>query len=396
MFVGESLRNLRVMFGFSRKHLSDLVGVSEQSIWQYENGVSSPKLETINELKNIFHVKSKYFYKADILSKQSEQKVEPHSIAYRSEEINSVSKTQSESLHCEFLNEFVEFITSKVSLPMGQIGHLRSYAQNMMKDLDIGNRVDAINEIAQYTREVLSIPDTSNKNLIFYIEKSGVYVFEKSIGEKIDAYSFWTKTDIPYIVLGNLKKSAVRRNFDLAHELGHLILHHNAYFTELDKKTYSDIEKEADLFAGAFLLPVKEFTNDFNFLIRKSNPDSYIELKTKWLVSIQAMAIRAKRLGLLTQEQYSYFWRSITKKGYKKSEPLDYEIPIFKPSKIESILKLLLENKVITLNELTEAKYSVDIEYLHLLTGISREFFAKYKRNEETVSLDFQKIVRLK
>lgn len=396
MFVGDSLRNLRVMFGYSRKHLSELVGISEQAIWQYENGVSTPKLETVNKLKSVFHVKSKYFYQPDVLSRQVDRKVEAHSIAYRSVEINSVSKTQSESLHCEFLNDFVEYVTSKVSLPEGKIKKIRTVAISKIKDLDIGERADVINEVAKYSREYLELPKNSNKNLLFHLEKSGVFIFEKSIGEKIDAYSFWTKNEIPYIVLGNLNKSAVRRNFDLAHELGHLILHYNAYFTELDKSTYEKIEREANLFAGAFLLPEEEFVKDFYFLARVSNPDSYIELKHKWLVSIQVLAIRAKNLGLITREQYSYFWRSITRKGYKTIEPLDKELTISKPLKIESILKLLFENKVLSMHDLTEKRSGVDLEYLHFLTGISKEFFESYRDQEESNHLDFEKIVQIK
>ena len=56
MFVGDSLRNVRIMYGYSRKHLSEEIGVSEQAVWQFENGFSSPKLETLNELKRVFHV----------------------------------------------------------------------------------------------------------------------------------------------------------------------------------------------------------------------------------------------------------------------------------------------------------------------------------------------------
>ncbi|KAB2865415.1 MAG: ImmA/IrrE family metallo-endopeptidase, partial [Exiguobacterium chiriqhucha] len=256
--------------------------------------------------------------------------------------------------------------------------------------------VDVINEVAKYSREYLELPKNSNKNLLFHLEKSGVFIFEKSIGEKIDAYSFWTKNDIPYIVLGNLNKSAVRRNFDLAHELGHLILHYNAYFTELDKSTYEKIEREANLFAGAFLLPEEEFVKDFRFLARVSNPDSYIELKHKWLVSIQVLAIRAKNLGLITREQYSYFWRSITRKGYKTIEPLDKELTISKPLKIESILKLLFENNVLSMHELTDTRSGVDLEYLHVLTGIPKEFFECYRDHEESNHFDFEKIVQLK
>jgi Predicted transcriptional regulator len=56
MFIGENLTNLRIMHGYSRKQLSDMIGVTEQAVWQYENNYTSPKMQVINELKHIFNV----------------------------------------------------------------------------------------------------------------------------------------------------------------------------------------------------------------------------------------------------------------------------------------------------------------------------------------------------
>src|SRR5699024_180368 len=114
-------------------------------------------------------------------------------------------------------------------------------------------RAKQIETVATIARDWIGLENDSNDNLMFLIEKSGVFIFEKAIGEDIDAYSLWTSEDRPFIILGNLKRSAVRRNFDLAHELGHLLLHYKTEFTHLDKSGYKEIEKEANLFAGAFL-----------------------------------------------------------------------------------------------------------------------------------------------
>jgi len=111
------------------------------------------------------------------------------------------------------------------------------------------------------------------------LEKKGAFVFEKAIGEGIDAYSLWTKDDRPYIMLGNQKRSATRRNFDLAHELGHLLLHYKVEFSMLDKNSYKEYESEAHLFASEMLLPEANIKADFNEIIKISNPDSYLELK---------------------------------------------------------------------------------------------------------------------
>lgn len=68
MFIGENLKNLRILFGYSQGKLADLSGIAERDIWQYENGYKSPEFNDVNTLKSIFYVKSTYFYSKDIVT----------------------------------------------------------------------------------------------------------------------------------------------------------------------------------------------------------------------------------------------------------------------------------------------------------------------------------------
>src|SRR5699024_2795294 len=96
MFIGENLLNLRVMHGYSRKQLAEMIYVSEQAIWQYENYYTTPKLQNINELKTIFNVKRLYFYREDMLKRDERSDNIPlMNIAYRSNTMNVISKTQT-------------------------------------------------------------------------------------------------------------------------------------------------------------------------------------------------------------------------------------------------------------------------------------------------------------
>lgn len=164
----------------------------------------------------------------------------------------------------------------------------------------------------------------------------------------------------------------------MAHELGHLLLHYKVEFSLLDNKSHREYEQEANLFAGAFLLPEKEFTEDFSMLIKMSSPDSYIDLKKKWVVSIQAMAYRAHSLGLLDYQKYRYFNIKLNRQGYKIREPLDEEIKVMKPGKVRSILQLLFDRKYLSLGALLDL-LMVDVEFLSNLLGIEMEFFKKYQ-----------------
>ncbi|MCG9844064.1 ImmA/IrrE family metallo-endopeptidase, partial [Staphylococcus argenteus] len=79
-------------------------------------------------------------------------------------------------------------------------------------------------------------------------------------------------------------------------------------FDLLSSEEYKTIEHEADIFASEFLLPEEAFKKDFDQMTKKSNPDYLAVLKEKWYVSIQAIAMRAYYLGLMSSTQYRYFW----------------------------------------------------------------------------------------
>lgn len=381
MFMGENLTNLRIMHGYSRKELSEKLGVTEQAVWQYENAYTSPKVPIVNELKRIFSVKSKYFYEKDKLTERNNQgNINVMNIAYRSKVMNVISKTQTEAKHVEYLDTFVNYITAQISLPTLKIIELREEAiQYMNQSQD--DRKAQIQYVAKLARERLNLEQTTNENLMFWIEKSGVYVFEKAIGEGIDAYSLWTKEDRPFIILGNIKRSAVRRNFDIAHELGHLLLHYRLEFVNLDRKEHKGIENEANLFAGAFLLPEEEFTQDMQAISQLTNPDQYLDLKNKWKTSLQVLGYRAADLGLMDAKAHRNFYAAMHRRGYLEREPFDQTIPLQTPMRVRTIIDLLANKGLVDIRYMVEQDWKVETSFFHHMTGIKPDFFNKYMKS---------------
>ena len=386
MFIGENLLNLRMMHGYSRKQIAEMIDVSEQAIWQYENHFTSPKLQNINELKTIFNVKGLYFYREDMLKKYTvTENIPLMNIAYRSSARNVISKTQTEAKHLEYLDAFVNYITEKLSIPTQKIIQLRDKCVNYLNHTN-DSRSEQIEIIAKYARDWIGLDNNTNDNLMFLMEKSGVFIFEKAIGEDIDAYSLWTSQDRPFIILGNLKRSAVRRNFDLAHELGHLLLHYKVEFTHLDKDDYKEIEKEANLFAGAFLLPEAAYLEDLKQIQRKTNPDAFIDLKLKWGTSLQVLGYRTVNLGLLSAKEHRNYYAALHRKGYLKQEPLDDIIPIKRPQKVKTIIDLVIKKDVINFEKMLEKDWLIEAEFLYRLTGIDSKFFRNYIRKHDRIA----------
>ncbi|WP_339181220.1 XRE family transcriptional regulator [Paenibacillus sp. FSL H8-0317] len=387
MFVGENLTNLRIMHGYSRKQLSEQLGVTEQAVWQYENAYTSPKVPIVNELKRIFSVKSKYFYTKDMLTQRNNAaNIDVMNIAYRSKVMNVISKTQTEAKHVEYLDTFINYITAQISLPTLNIIQLREEAIEYMNHTD-DDRTTQIHYVAHLARQRLNMEPSTNENLMFRIEKSGVYVFEKAIGEEIDAYSLWTRNDRPFIILGNIKRSAVRRNFDIAHELGHLLLHYRLEFVNLDRKEHKLIENEANLFAGAFLLPEEEFSSDMNDITYKTNPDQYLDLKNKWKTSLQVLGYRAAHLGMMEAKDHRNFYAAMHRRGYLEKEPFDREIPLQKPMRIKTIIDLLSNKGLVDIRYMIEEDWKAETSFFHHMTGINTDFFNKYMTKKPQTSI---------
>lgn len=131
------------------------------------------------------------------------------------------------------------------------------------------------------------------------------------------------------------------------------------------------------MFAGIFLLPYKQFKADFDSLQRKTNPDSYIELKQKYLTSIVAMELRAFNADWLTYQQNRYFFSQINRKKYKAFEPLDDKIAPIRPGKIKSLVSLILDNHVLEINSILR-RFSILPGFLTDLFALDSNFFDRY------------------
>lgn len=341
MFYGENLTNLRELNGLSRKELAIKLSITEQAVWQYENESNViPKLTTLVRLSELFNVTTKYFFRSDHIK----AKVAETAVAYRAKDRNSRKKTRFELTYLNYVNFFLDYFEQYLVTPPIQIIKLQQTVLNYWQTSTVSTNTK-LTQIAETVRNFLKLKN--NYDLMYKLERSGIYILEKDLGMTIDAYSTWTTDQRPFIILGNIKKSAVRRNFDLAHELGHLLLHTQIDMETLTKSEYKQVEQEANDFAADFLLPETTFKSDFLELHHHSNPDSYIDLKQKYLVSIVAMEYRAYKLHLITYQENRYFYSLIYKRGYKSLEPLDDQFAPHKPGKIKSLFEVLLQNNVL-------------------------------------------------
>lgn len=130
-------------------------------------------------------------------------------------------------------------------------------------DKDIFEITDEeIKDKANELRKFWGLDATSSvNNLISLAEANGFVISESTVSDKtLDALSRWI-VDRPFIMLTNNQEASVRRRFNVAHEIGHLILHNSieSIYDYSNEELKNTIERQANLFVSHFLLPDEAF-----------------------------------------------------------------------------------------------------------------------------------------
>ena len=199
--------------------------------------------------------------------------------------------------------------------------------------------------VANYVRKQLKI-DGPVKDICKILEQHWVIIVEFDFDTSLfDGVSFISDGAYPVIII-NKNFSNDRKRFNIAHELGHIIMHSA---TENLYPDYRNKEVEANMFASEFLMPEVEIKNDLRYL----KLTDLAELKRYWLTSMASLVMRAKDLGCIPQNRYKYLNIELSRYGYKKKEPVNVYIDT--PNIFMTAYKMYRNELGYTKKELAEA-----------------------------------------
>lgn len=112
--------------------------------------------------------------------------------------------------------------------------------------------------------------------------------------------------DYGTVIVINTDEAPWRRNYDLAHELFHLITWKAVSLKDLEDQTYFvDIEKKANRFASILLLPGKEVRKEITERIETQKQFTYsdlVDIAMEFGVSAQALLYRMANLRFIKWE----------------------------------------------------------------------------------------------
>lgn len=378
--IPDRLRQARVSRGYSMAELAEKINVTKQAISQYEMGTSNISPLTLRNVAETLH------YNISFFSKPIPANNSASSAIFFRKKVTTKNKTiKAARERIEIFREITDYLCNFVDFPELNFPKIH-YDYNSEYPLDN----DTIESYALLLRKHWNLEISPIGNLMTIVQKNGFNVSSMDFGDKkLDAFSVWYNNK-PYIFLSDNNVSNARIRFDIAHELGHLLMHADVYTEEeisKEKALNNKLEDEANRFAGAFLMPKVAFSRD----IYSTAIEHFTNLKLKWFTSISSMIYRCETLNILNENQIKYLRDQMTKKAYWYKEPLDNEIPIETPTAIKQAVHLVLDNNIISSTQLIEdiGCYAEEIEkYCFLEKGY---LLSSYSEN--TVSLKKPNII---
>jgi Zn-dependent peptidase ImmA (M78 family)/DNA-binding XRE family transcriptional regulator len=318
----------RKMAGFSLQRLSDeLEGkVTKQAIGKYEKGQMAPSGEVLIALARALGVT------VDFLYNEPEVQVELDQIEYRKRARFSMNEQRAiEAKTLDFLERYAELEECTMATQRFDI-ELSSH--------QIENEED-VEQAAQEFRSKLGLGDGPILGVLELLEEHGVKVLEVDAPDSFDGMNAKALGN-PVVVL-NRAFPVVRKRFSALHEMARYVLAFGPQFSE------KDIEKLCHRFAGAVLIPATKLKQELATHRSRLSLSELILLKEYWGISIKAILVRSRDLGIISNAEFISELKVYNAKGYASAEPGFFPVAE-RAIRFKQLLFRAISEEVISLN----------------------------------------------
>jgi len=302
---GQRLELARKRAGFSLRGLSDALGgqPSHQAIRKYEKGEMTPSGGILVALAKTLDV--------SIVFLMSDQVQALEGVEFR--KLSSTSAKDRARVEAEVMDQVDRYLTVE------EILELDTARWNPPIEPVRFTDEDAAEGIADHVRDAWDLGDDPIPDLTDLLEERGLKVFVMDLPKSVSGLTCWVSRPgngqpMPVIVV-NRAHGLERRRFTLAHELAHRVL---------DVDAPIDIERAANRFAAAFLVPANHLRHRVSSARHPSRRQiSYgeiIRLKRFYRVSAAALLMRLTQIGVLSGSAVRYAYQTFAR-SWRKSEP---------------------------------------------------------------------------
>jgi Zn-dependent peptidase ImmA (M78 family)/transcriptional regulator with XRE-family HTH domain len=272
------LTQARLLAGLTKADLAAEMHLSAAAIGQFEAGLSTPRAEHLPRLAATLNVPVGFF-----AAGRPYARVDAGVAHFRSLRSTRVRERAKAIAYVEQVWELTNALERYVELP----------------ELDLPKVSEKTADpaaAASAARAHWNLPPGPIPHLVRTMETRGIIVtlLPLSRGEaaRIDAFST-SQLPRPVVVLTPDRADNVyRHRFTAAHELGHLLLHHEIATGDQQR------EREANAFAAEFLTPANEIKAELQPRLRIHE---LAELSRCWGISIKSLITRCRELGVTSE-----------------------------------------------------------------------------------------------
>jgi Zn-dependent peptidase ImmA (M78 family) len=309
-FEPKRLKQARSLRGKTLAELGEAIDLTRQSLSLFENGERVPAPETLEKLSDALNVPLEFFLRP-FGNTESRTRTLVH---YR-----SLRRTREVLREQDRASAILDLAAATLDTFEDYVDYEPAKLPPIDNTFDIDRlSMEVVEEVATKARRFFGLGDGPISNVSLLVENFAVLVVRAALSDGMDGLSAWYG-DRPIIVVSNSAPYA-RDRANVAHELGHLVLHKELdHYGQLDPETFKRIEAQAWRFAGAFLLPAKSFLAE----IYSVSLDALVVLKRKWGVSVAFMIRRLSDLSVIDDAQQRYLNIQLRQKGWGRNEPGD-------------------------------------------------------------------------
>ncbi len=349
--IAQNLRRIRNAQKKTQKDVAQIAGISLPAYKKLENAQTQPRVSTLEKVANALEVRLQ-----DLV------------IAVR--KLNAVRFRSQKKMRTR------ENILADVSLWLDEYRFLESQLNEKLPykfeqlngTLMEQDPIKRAKEAAGKARQFLGLGEKEPiHDLCGLLESAGVKVYPIiSASEGFFGLSVGIEDGGPAVIVNVWDRISVERwIFTAAHELGHLILHHDAFNVNDDKEDRAQ-EEEANCFASHFLMPNTGFLKEWEDTYGLHPVKRVLKVKLIYRVSYKTVLKRLIEFGKADNNiwkwfniaYYKLYGRTIEFKrepaGLRADEPSNLDNMEFLPERFNRLVRKALETEKISISKAAE------------------------------------------
>lgn len=277
--ISANLQRLRHARGMSQQSVAATSGISRVAYRSIEKGESVPKYATLDSIARALDAKPE-----DLLAPVRTIKT----IRFRAQK-KMKRRDQVVADVTRWLDDFND-LERRLHDRVG-CDRLMAVSNRLAR---IKDRADRPVVVANEARKALGLADDEPvRDICGLLESAGVKVFPRAVAsEGFFGLSVGPSEGGPAIVVNVWDRISVERwIFSAAHELGHLLMHLDAYDVSESREDKRE-EIEANVFAGHFLMPEPVFRREWQYASGLPFVDRVLKVKRIFRVSYKTVLYR--------------------------------------------------------------------------------------------------------